>query len=47
MTLVFKNIPVKKITSEVIFFRISDCAKNVMGYTVTKCHDRISFSILL
>jgi hypothetical protein len=23
-------------------FRISDCAKNVMDYTIIKCHNRIS-----
>jgi hypothetical protein len=42
MTLMSSKYSCQKNYFEAIFFRISDCAKNVMGYTVSKCHNRIS-----
>jgi hypothetical protein len=42
MTLMSSKFFCQKNYFEAIFFRISDCAKNVMGYTVSKCHNRIS-----
>jgi hypothetical protein len=40
MTLTSTKYSFQKNYFEAIFFRISDCAKNVMGYTVSKCHNR-------
>jgi hypothetical protein len=42
MTLMSSKYSCQKKYFEDIFFRISDCAKNVVGYTVSKCHNRIS-----
>jgi hypothetical protein len=42
MTLMSSKYSCQKTYSEAIFFRISDCAKNVVGYTASKCHNRIS-----
>jgi hypothetical protein len=42
MTLMSSKYSCQKNYFEAIFFRISDCAKNVVAYTLSKYHTRIS-----
>jgi hypothetical protein len=41
MTLMSTKYSCQKDYFEAIYFRISDCVKNVVGHTVSKCHNRI------